>query len=1001
MPLAMTLIHRCRATAALASALGALWAAPAASQSLTSGSLKATILDERGAPVREPLATLERGGVAFRTAEADRAGRLQIEAIPPGRYSLLVEQLGYQPVRLRDVVVVPGNISELTIRLAHRPPPIGAVEEQVAQVTLRGAANGRLLFGDQLVTLDRRRTLTDISRDFSLVDAERDGREGLLASANGLAPASSRLFVDGMEETLLRHPGRPGDPASAPLFGRDGIAAASLTTLGRDGEWRGALGAILSAQSARGGSRLQFTPWATFSSASLGGRAADNPADSTASSFQFGASAGGPLKGDSAAWFLRFDYQKLLTPSAAPFENADAAAAFTTAAGSRSAEIARWLAPTVRSWQGFTGQGRVDWNFSDRTALAVRGGVDSWTEDNPQPGIELTNGAGDRLKAHDLSVAAALTTRGSDWLSETRLGTKSSGRDWSGTGEALATLIASGATIGSPFTGAGSFDESAFELLQSVSYRSGAHTIKAGFSAQRRTVTYSWIPGASGRYNFGTLDPAGGGRGSYQQAIGGSESPAIGVTYAGFFLQDSWQLSPSFELFAGVRAETEKLPKGLLTANTAWGLASGFTSALIPKEAKGDRIAPRGGFTFDAGGRGESVLRGTVGRFPGRYDLAALAEAAQFDGGVTIRRAEGALAWPGSGVLAGATVVGPSLTFFGAEVRKPRTFQGELSFSQRLGAGTQLTLTGGYRHSDYLLRRDDLNRPVAPLATLADGRPIYGTLVQYGSLVVPALGSNRRFVGFDAAYALTSSGYSDSYDATLLVERQIARNLTFAAAYTWSRTEDNLVGQLSADPADRLSPYPGGQGGAKWDVAKSDLDIPQRLVATLTLRPGDDGPLSLSARYRYRSGIPFTPGYRAGVDVNGDGSGGNDPAAVSGAPAGLATVLAGANCAATTAGVAGRNSCREAPVSSLDLSLSLALGGRGRRIAITVDAFNVVATATGVIDRAALLIDPAGSITTGTGGRTVLPVMVNPNFGTLLSRRGEPRTLRVGLRVEN
>ena len=34
-------------------------------------------------------------------------------------------------------------------------------------------------------------------------------------------------------------------------------------------------------------------------------------------------------------------------------------------------------------------------------------------------------------------------------------------------------------------------------------------------------------------------------------------------------------------------------------------------------------------------------------------------------------------------------------------------------------------------------------------------------------------------------------------------------------------------------------------------------------------------------------------------------------------------------------------------------------------------------------------------------GRTVVPMVVNDNFGTLLSRRGEPRTLRIGLRVEN
>lgn len=999
--LSMRSLRQIRAGTGLACTMAAFFAAPVAAQSLTSGSVRAVVLDDRGSPIRGALVTLERGGVAFRTLETDRAGRVAFDPLAPESYDLLTEQLGYQPVRVRRLAVVSGNSTELTVRLTRRPPPIAGVEEQVADVTLRGTGGAVPIGVEQLRLLDRRRPVTDLSRDLTAVDIPRDGREGLASSANGLAGGSARLFVDGLEEILLRHPGRPGDPASAPLFGRDGIATASLMTFGQDGEWRGTPGAFLSAQTARGGSRFQFTPWATFSGASLGGRALDNPADSSASSFQVGASASGPLKGDTASWFLRFDYQKLRTPTAAPFERAEAAAEFTTAAGNRVGEIARWLSPTVRSWDGFSGQGRVDWRFGRRTDLTVRGGMASWSEDNPIPGIEGTSGAGDRLDASDVSVGATLTAQGNDWLSETRFGLRSSTRDWTGTGAPLSTLLTSGASVGSAFTSGGVFDESAFEVVQAVTYRSGAHTLKAGLSAQKRTVTYSWIPGAYGRYHFGLLDPAGGGSGSYQQAVGGSESPDIGVTEAGIFLQDSWRLSSTLELFGGVRYETQSLPSDLLIANEAWGLASGITTALVPKEDKADRIAPRVGLTYDLGGRGRTVVRANVGRLPGRYDLAALAEAAQWNGEIVMHRSAGALAWPQPGALAGATVVGPSLAFFGDKVRKPRSFTGELSLTQQLGRGTQLTIVGGYRHGDFLLRREDVNLPVAPLATAVDGRPIYGTLAQYGALVTPAIGSNRRFVGFDAGYAFTSTGYSDSYDATVRLDRQLSRGVAVAAAYTWSRTEDNLVGQLSADPADRLSPFPADRGADSWDAGRSDLDIPHRASATVTLRPGNDGPLTAMARVRYRSGLPFTPGYRGGVDVNGDGSGGNDPVGLTGAPSGLAAALSSAGCEAASSGVATRNSCREDAVSSLDLSLSFALPTGGRRMTLTLDAFNVVATATGLVDRAALLIDPTGTLSTNAAGRTILPVVVNDNFGNLLNRRGEPRTLRIGLRMEN
>jgi hypothetical protein len=138
------------------------------------------------------------------------------------------------------------------------------------------------------------------------------------------------------------------------------------------------------------------------------------------------------------------------------------------------------------------------------------------------------------------------------------------------------------------------------------------------------------------------------------------------------------------------------------------------------------------------------------------------------------------------------------------------------------------------------------------------------------------------------------------------------------------------------------------------------------------------------------------------VDVNGDLAGNNDPvtsdAVVSPSGAGrLATCDGG-----TTGEFAARNSCRDNGVGSLDLRLSVALpfGGSGSRLALTVDAFNVVATTTGLVDHAALLIDPNGSLTTAANGGVTLPLITNSRFGTLLSRRGEPRLLRFGLRLE-
>lgn len=88
---------------------------------------------------------------------------------------------------------------------------------------------------------------------------------------------------------------------------------------------------------------------------------------------------------------------------------------------------------------------------------------------------------------------------------------------------------------------------------------------------------------------------------------------------------------------------------------------------------------------------------------------------------------------------------------------------------------------------------------------------------------------------------------------------------------------------------------------------------------------------------------------------------------------------------------------------SLDLRLSVGLpiqASDGSRLSLVLDAFNVVASTVGLIDRALLLVDPNGVLTTDSQGNVTLPLVVNPNFGNIQSRRSDPRLFRVGVRME-
>jgi outer membrane receptor protein involved in Fe transport len=964
--------------------------ATAAGQSLTSAALSGVVRDSRGVAIRAASVTVEQGGAVYRILTADAAGRFTLSSLPAGRYSLLVEQVGYQPVRVTGIPLAVGREQYVRVELPQRPPPVLAVEEQ----PFRGATASGIVLGDALDRFDRRRDITDITRDASMVDLTLDGRRGFVSAANGMAPAASRLMVDGLEELLLRHPGEPGEPAIAPLFARDGIAQAELMTFGLDAELRSSPGALLTAQTARGDGRFRFAPYGTFSGAALGGAAADNAGDSSATSIQAGFAASGAIKGDTASWFVRLDYQQLQQPTAEPFAlgGRELASAIEAIAPGTSPAA---LSPPVRTWNGVTGSGRMDWRFGDWSRLAVRFGLANWTEDAPQLGRTLTSGAGSRLESSDLSGAVSFTTGGLAWTSETRLGVRASERDWRGASDGQTSILAEGAAFGTAASLPGRFEEGMVELAQALSYRYLAHRFRVGVQAATRSFTHDWWANSAGRTEFGDLTQFELGRGSFVRAEADGAAPDLSVTEAAFFAQDVWRATPTLELTVGVRYAVQQLPEDEITLNTEWGIRTGVPNLLMP-ETKGV-FAPRGGVRWDPSGDGRTLINLAAGISPGRHDLATLSEVVRSSRGVNVSRAVGDLGSAGSATETNA----PTLTLYGPEVRMPRSFFTEASLARVLGAGTTLHLRASYAHTDYLLRRDDLNLVPGAVATDADGRTLRGTLVQQGGLITALPGTNRRFAEFDHVFAMSSPGFADHYAMTLGVTRDLGRGLMLDGSYTWSRTEDNLVGQLESDPADRLSPFAGSAEQAAWDEGRSDLDIPHRVAVQARFATPGENPLTLGARWRYRSGLPFTPGFRRGVDANGDGAGANDPVALS-SVTGLAGLLSGAGCASGSNGFAERNSCREDAVQALDLhaSIGLPLGG-ARRVRLTLDAFNVVASETGIIDRAAVLVDPAGSITMNAAGRTVLPLVLNDNFGGLLARRGDPRTLRIGLRVEN
>jgi hypothetical protein len=205
------------------------------------------------------------------------------------------------------------------------------------------------------------------------------------------------------------------------------------------------------------------------------------------------------------------------------------------------------------------------------------------------------------------------------------------------------------------------------------------------------------------------------------------------------------------------------------------------------------------------------------------------------------------------------------------------------------------------------------------------------------------------------------------------------------------------MGARGGNVGGELGPaLPTTEGADDWSMGTSDFDVPHRLVVGVTARVDN---LLVSGLYRFRSGTPFTPRYRMGVDANGDGSHRNDVAFV---PTDLSALSEGWSCLSDQGGAfASRNSCRGPSSHTVNIRVRYNFAQLvGQPASITVDGLNLIETSGGIIDDALLLVDPDGTITTSPDGGTVtIPTLVNANFGEVLYPTSRGRMLRVGVRI--
>ncbi len=977
---------------------------PAHAQSITQGMLEGRVRDQAGnALVDAGIRVTESATGVSWSVSSDEEGRFQLFLLRPGDYDIFVEEIGYQPRRIEAVPVGPGDRRRVELILEPVQLPVDAV----AVGPFPGpAANSRAGVGQRFRSFEivglpeERRELTELGRLSTVADEE--------LAAEGLPGWMSQLAIDGIPFASTLHPDLPPGRIAAEAFPLSGFEMAELMTNAIDVEWSGAAGPYLSAQTRRGSTQTEARAYGDWTSGDLTSSDQFGSSDVSTASFRGGAVISGPIIRDTAHYAIGIDARRLESslPRAWEIDDFDAEL-LTVASDSFGVDIEPYTRSRVAQADLVSGFGRFHWQINRRNAISARanggylklgGGIDF----DPDLGAAQIASLGSRVEGNDISIAASLNSVFSSWiLQELRVGIDRSERNYIVSPLTGTRIVDGGLAFGTDPAAPGEFARVAVHLSETLHYIRRRHQVKAGVAATFESFEQRYAHGRGGIFTFGGPSEFAGLEGSF--AIADRPAPFAEFSNQQFsiFLQDTWSATRGLDVLFGLRYEIELLDDKEVNRNQQWLDVSGLDNKNFDDDIR--KLSARAGFVWDVSERHEWLVRGAGGIYHDRIGTAAFGELVTQDGSIEVRRAVGALgSWPAAPDPGTALFAGRRLTLIGPDFEPPRSGRASLGVTRLFPDGTAVHVAGNYRITDRLPRRDDLNRPLAPTSRDQHGRPIFGSLVKRGSLVAVEPGSNRRFSDFDLVSALNADGSSRYWGATVAVERHTGDWLDLLASYTHSQVRDDWLSASAGGPERELNPFPDGLNGMDWADGVGDLDVPHRAVVGVQLRfPQTLAGTRLAALYRFRSGRPFTPGFRDGVDVNGDGSGFNDPAFVDPSIPGVDELLQKWDCLADQeAEFAERNSCRGPDAHLLDARLALGLVElQGRPVEIVLDGLNLLDTDTGVRDRALFLIDREADLLTNPDGSITLPLVANPNFGEPLVTRSSGRVFRVGIRV--
>lgn len=968
------------------------WAlpSPVEAQSMTRGALEGTVTDVSGNSVSGTSLRLLQQETGRSWTMVSR-GTFEFDRLPSGVYDLIVERVGFRPLHIVSIPLKSGDRVTFPIELTPELVPTAADTLPFHDLAVVGSPRIGTRYGraDILALPSDDRGLGELS-GWSSETGEGFGMQGLPGFM-------TTVVVGGVRTAPLRGPDGSVAPFGLAHFLTSELSDVSIISSPFDAEVDGGAGGLIRADTRRGTSRLVVEGSGRIGdSFDSGSPMLNSPIDGT--SRQLSLALRGPLSGNSATFSLGVDASRLL-PN---YREVAALRAMGLQVGTVASESHGVDLPSPSDdllTEVFTTFSRIDWDLSDAHSLTVRtnfssvtGGWDFLT----QP-VEARSGL--RFEGNQLSTGVEVVSRLTERLDQSvRIGVEGSDRSYGG-GGALTTVL--GDARGYTLNGgrAGDFRDVTLRASETLHYRVDNHRLKGGIELASTSSNHLYEDGRSGAFLFRNLDRFGRGQGTFTRTSGAAAEADFSLSNFAAFFQDSWSGAAGLEITVGLRADLQTLPRNRMNLNSEWLQLAGLDS--VGFDARALRLNPNLEFRWRPGGTSAWELGAGFRYASSPVDAYTASRFLAFDQGITVHRGSGTFSdWPNPAGVGAAPEAGTRLTLLAPGFAAPVTSQGSAELSRTLGRTGLLRFAAAYRHTKNLGRVRDLNLVQSAVAADQYGRPLYGWLENANGLLQAAAGSNRRFENFDQVLSMNSDGWSKYLGLTASIERSASSGWNLNATYTFSRTRDNWL--LSEAELPVLSPFPDDSVVRNWDEGISNFDVPHSAFVSLF------GPLLPRVRvggiYRFRSGLPFTPGFAAGMDANGDGVAGNDPAFIDTQIAGMDELTGRWSCLGGAAGTfVERNSCRGPSEHALDGRFTLVLARPGSsELSLVVDGFNLLATRRDLIDSAVYTLEPNSAVVRDTGaGTATVPFAVNSRFGSPVSRYTPARLLRIAVRLSH